>query len=756
MITRIIVAINILLACGFAVDAAVVQSSPWEHSSDEIGAGAPTVVAGTDPLVYTTSTHTREREIYGYYPRFKPNMVTFDYNNRPYIHVGKEASEVPSDNSFRVQRSEPVAEGYIQTLNDDGQWIAINLEEIVKTVPGNDTYTDFELYTGNFSNVNRVTFDSDNGIYFTSIELPYLNTTAGNHVRRIFGTTVDDLENWKYATIYNGTYVFETPDTFASDFETPSFVQISSSEMKLIPVTRTKSGLVADRDGIVIGSRIAPGPMHSGIVNTAVTLGNYIHIGYLDLDNMVGEDQTAQYYIRYNKFTGEFSAPVFLGSTVGLPSDGVPDTHNGPAITVGYDRSLHAVLGAHGQNPMKYTFSTDNGDTWSQPVEIVQDATYPSLCTTPDGTLHLVYRENNVKNEVYKYRLSYARKVPGSDWEYMGELIEPYRSGYSIYYHKLTTDRIGNLYLSYSYLAMDLSQTEIDEHQAKWPGEEPGQFAHDGCILTSNDNGNSWKLATTEDFASNITYLTAYYSFDSESALASDFSGNANNLQTNYTQLPTYSGNGAVGGAAIFNGTDSGFDVRVQDTNPPLYPNGSFTVSMWVKPDATGNADSSITMPASTQGGFGIHIANGTYRLATYANTIVSINTGVAATDEWTHIAVVFDCNDELVDGQYSGELSFYANGSLILNQPMSYKTNGFRFGLGNRAGGTRFFKGMLDEVAIFKGIISPMKIVSLTNKKADPTNILYPTQLQGDLDRNGIVNDADLIEVVSNWLETQ
>ncbi len=506
MFTRITSIIVLLLVCGYALNAAVVKPSPWEHSSAEVGVLAPTVIPGTNPLTYTTSTFSREREMYGYYPRFKPNMVTFDYNNRPYIYVGKASGEVPSSNTFRIPRAEFFGDCYIQTLNDNGQWIVVDLYEISKTIAGNQTYTDFDFYTGTFSNINRVTFDSNGGIYFTAIEQPIFNSTPAAFIRRIFYGTVDNPEIWKNAAISNGTYIFETPDAFTSDFDVPSLLGTSSNQMKVIPIINANGDLTVNGAGILIGDRIQPGPLHSGIVNAAVTLGNYIHIGYRDMDNLIGTNETAQYYVRYNKLTQEFSPHVFLGSTVGIPFEGSPDDHNGPAITVDIARNIHAVLGAHG-NTMKYTYSTDNGDSWTSAVDLVDDATYPSVCTTPDGTIHLVYRKSSEISSVYKYRLYYAKKEAGQNWQDVGALVEPYRTGYGIYYHKLTADRLGNLYLNYSYLAAHLSSAEEQEHQTKWPGEDPGAFSHDSSILTSQDNGASWHLATTADFVNNVTEI---------------------------------------------------------------------------------------------------------------------------------------------------------------------------------------------------------------------------------------------------------
>ena len=82
----------------------------------------------------------------------------------------------------------------------------------------------------------------------------------------------------------------------------------------------------------------------------------------------------------------------------------------------------------------------------------------------------------------------------------------------------------------------------------------------------------------------NAANLVAYYSFDNPNALNLDYSGNGSNLVTAFTQ-PAEAGEGAVGGAAFFDGSTQGYDLLVSNTNPPIYPDGAFTVSTWVNPD---------------------------------------------------------------------------------------------------------------------------------------------------------------------------
>ena len=65
--------------------------------------------------------------------------------------------------------------------------------------------------------------------------------------------------------------------------------------------------------------------------------------------------------------------------------------------------------------------------------------------------------------------------------------------GYSIYYHKLTVDRLGRLYLSYSHWTSDTTYQD----------EFPGRYEH-RAVVVSHDGGARWKLAETADFEAGI------------------------------------------------------------------------------------------------------------------------------------------------------------------------------------------------------------------------------------------------------------
>lgn len=117
--------------------------------------------------------------------------------------------------------------------------------------------------------------------------------------------------------------------------------------------------------------------------------------------------------------------------------------------------------------------------------------TYIGLVCGPDDTLHMAFRlwrEDPEYFTVGNYAsLSCQKKRPGEGWETPRILLVAAFSEYSIYYHRLTIDRTGRLFLSHDY----------------WSTYWFYRTDHLGrrrTLLMSGDGGETWKLAETGDF----------------------------------------------------------------------------------------------------------------------------------------------------------------------------------------------------------------------------------------------------------------
>ena len=196
------------------------------------------------------------------------------------------------------------------------------------------------------------------------------------------------------------------------------------------------------------------------------------------------------YVATYDREAGRLGQPVLIG--YGAPPN---DVHNSPSITMDSRGYLHVLVGTHGQ-PFQYARSLAPNDAhsgWTD-AEAVGGGlrqTYIGLVCGPDDTLHLSFRFWRHGADPFPASmhatLAYQRKRPGKPWEAPRVLIVAPFSEYSIFYHRLTIDRIGRLFLSYDY----------------WSTFWFYRTDHRGdrrALMMSEDGGESWKLAESRDF----------------------------------------------------------------------------------------------------------------------------------------------------------------------------------------------------------------------------------------------------------------
>ena len=230
--------------------------------------------------------------------------------------------------------------------------------------------------------------------------------------------------------------------------------------------------------------------------------------------------------------------------------------------------------------------------------------------------------------------------------------------------------------------------------------------------------------------------LVAYYSFDNAAALNADDSGNGANLYNFWDAEPPTATTGQVGGAALFDGDMDGYNTRLSYTSPPIYPSGAFSLSTWVKAGEGSAAGDCVTRPgASIGGGFAILIDGVTLRWygVLYNGTgAAAINPGTAVTlNQWTHIALTFSpTSGPDGNGVYTGAATIYIDGVQKNSQEMTYKPDGYSFGLGSRPGGTAAFNGAIDEFAVFNDVLPGNAVAGLYNGAYTPLTVPEPCTL--------------------------
>ncbi len=483
-----------------------------------------------------------ERELFGYHPRYAPAPVSFDADNRPYMWSGA-----------------------LVTLGDDGRWSELDFDAAIKAKYSDITGPAFRIepfisfdMDGDAYMLARAAHLQRPDI-FRDTPVRRVDAFGLVHSR-------DRLRTWTfYETVspaihstpfqrklYTGAERLERPEGHNQMAGPPPMVEGRGYELSLFLSQKQADGrltppraiLLARADPPIVGKlRNWITPTHSGAGNVSATYGGKTHVVWLSIQpfewhrkeaeglsaEMDGEyvpyalrykdglSALAPSYIRtYDHATGELSEPVLLGFSR-------RDNHDPPVISVDSQGYLHVVIGAHHDN-FQYTRSlvpNSSTDGWTEPkmfgtprpLEGGGSYTYTALICDYDDNLHLVSRWAG--DEDYRFHLVYQRKRAGRDWEPHRILVSPFRSNYSAWRQKLSMDRLGRLFVSYAYYADLMTPDERAAYARKWPEDAtenpqaPGGYDvklgdHGGALLISDNGGDSWRLAVTEDFATGL------------------------------------------------------------------------------------------------------------------------------------------------------------------------------------------------------------------------------------------------------------
>jgi len=228
---------------------------------------------------------------------------------------------------------------------------------------------------------------------------------------------------------------------------------------------------------------------HSGTPSTIVSRGSKVHVVWgeaTDPEEKVPGVPT--YVVTYDRELGTLGKPALAG--YGPPAN---DCHNTPSITMDSKCFLHVLVGTHGR-PFPYTRSlapndVESGWTEAKPAGEKLNQTYVGFVCDEKDVLHTVFRLWR-SGEPFPHStygtLAYQRKRPGLPWEPPKILIVSPFSEYSVFYHRLTIDRKGRLFLSYDYWSTYwfYRNDHLGDRRA---------------LLMSPDGGENWKLVETRD-----------------------------------------------------------------------------------------------------------------------------------------------------------------------------------------------------------------------------------------------------------------
>ncbi len=286
--------------------------------------------------------------------------------------------------------------------------------------------------------------------------------------------------------------------------------------------------------GTEIGSTLPPIPEdHPGL-----QLSFYHHKDRLEERSNLSESKNGvpTFISVFDRETKLMSAPVFIGM-----GGYILDGHNTPVITADSKGYLTVLINGH-HDPLTILRSLNPFDAsvWTVPEYIDGKNSRISYATITTDKAETIYSVNRSTSAVYNNALSLLRKKEGEEWEKERILVWPFRYMYTAWSHKMSYDRTKDrLYLTYfcngsgQQLHRDFYEFLIFQHPDQEPRvaanqkigvtadkeskkDNPGRVELDPpsletngfympeigdcAVLVSNDQGESWHLARTEDF----------------------------------------------------------------------------------------------------------------------------------------------------------------------------------------------------------------------------------------------------------------
>ena len=441
-----------------------------------------TVLAGVAPAAGLLSMplvlkpYQHENEQFGYLPDYPvESQVYFDPENRPFVRTST---------GIATRRG--------------GRWAAIEFRKAVTRPDGSPDGRSFSVSS------SKIAFDRQGGVYVlarSGRQDVLLHSTDGGSTLVAYPIAGrEDLSRAVDIEQFSGHNVPDGPPPivrFTRTASDPQRIWRRIHDLELLLPEKTDAGLSLG-EPILVSKQCIGLAAHSGIPSSVVSRGGKVHVAWAEATDPEADVPGVPTYVAtYDRKTCTLGKPALVG--YGPPPN---DIHNSPSITIDSQGYLHVLAGTHGR-PFPYARSLKPNDAhagWSEPAAVGEGLrqTYIGLVCGPDDTLHAVFRlwrsgtaflaagGTEPFPASHHGTLAYQRKRPGQPWEAPRVLISPPFSEYSVYYHRLTIDRRGRLFLSYDYWSTYWFYR--NDHRGRRR-----------ALLTSPDGGETWKLAENRD-----------------------------------------------------------------------------------------------------------------------------------------------------------------------------------------------------------------------------------------------------------------
>jgi len=258
-----------------------------------------------------------------------------------------------------------------------------------------------------------------------------------------------------------------------------------------------KDGKVQISDAIPITDNCVGMSAHSGIVSAVAADGDLLYLLWGATSDPAKKDPgVPTYTATYNRKTGKLSAPVLLAY-----APPVNDVHNMSTLLVDSKGGRHVIIGAHGK-PFQYLYCKPGENTWSKPQDMSDlGQTYVGAILDDKGRIDLFCRTWQQGEDFpgrFNAALYYQQMNPDNHWKPARPFAEVPLPGYAVFYHRVTVDRTGRVYLSFSYWSTWAAYRESFQNNSA------RRTSGADRLFFSSADGEHWNLVTTEELEQRV------------------------------------------------------------------------------------------------------------------------------------------------------------------------------------------------------------------------------------------------------------
>ena len=456
------------------------------------GAGLQGEVTRRDPITTKTLTYVwdwppvsklrAEKDQFGYLPQYLPGRVSFATNGRPMIRGHDDLLT-------------------LNVLGNDGTWAGVSFFNTAKdslTHQGFDWQKDgtgptARYFIGDFAAESRVVFDKTCNAYAIIDAVGARMFVSGQSTPLHFSILMHSMDGGRHWKAYPIPPIPGLAD-YAVNMEVPTtghmldgppallihprwYNQISfpalpptPTLLRLVTIAPASDGTVTLSGPYPISDNSISGAGIAGSENYVVSAGNVIHIVYpgatlqppdpacTPAGTIPCVNATPAYAVTCTRNLQSLTCttPTFLGVGINGVAPFVLDDHNQPVIARDSQGYLHVMLGGH-NGPLNYRRSKykDNTSEWNDAEPVGRTPTeakysYPSLII--DRFDVPVIAARSAVGTVYKL-IAMRRTAAAPHWNWQDEqtLLDPIHVFYSNWYHKLSLDPAGGVFLSYGW-----------------------------------------------------------------------------------------------------------------------------------------------------------------------------------------------------------------------------------------------------------------------------------------------------------------